>query len=241
MPRVRTRQLAAQELILPMHVGHLRDDGTLANVPSRANPLVIEIGASDRNTADVELLPKLRPSAFLVTCEPLIDKYARGLSRSKDWAGDIAQPLGKHHQRGMLLPIAVGPMRSLGASRSGRASDDADSSRARPILGEQQILSVGTNAGCSSLAQRNRSNSRSEGVAFGWQCGAAAEQRLAWVVPLEQVLLWVGTPKVQMVKVGTRPRPRFARCALPHYADGVRLPGNRGLRRLTRRASTCPS
>ena len=59
---------------------------------------------------DTEVLP-LEPNAFLVTCEPLIDKYARGLTRRAPAAAvyDGHEPLGKHHDRGMILPIAVAP------------------------------------------------------------------------------------------------------------------------------------
>ena len=41
---------------------------------------IVEIGASDRNTLDQELLPR-RPDLFLITLEPVIDKYARALAR----------------------------------------------------------------------------------------------------------------------------------------------------------------
>lgn len=45
-----------------------------AQVPADAQ-LVMEIGANTRNTLDRELLP-LAPSAFLLSFEPLLDKYA---------------------------------------------------------------------------------------------------------------------------------------------------------------------
>ena len=82
-----------------MSVAALHSNGTLAAIPHGADPLVIEIGVSDRNPLDKELLPNLPKSAFLVSCEPLVDKYARGLARSSTMGGDNFQPLGMHHQR----------------------------------------------------------------------------------------------------------------------------------------------
>lgn len=196
------------ELVLPMHVAHLRRNGTLADVPTSAFPLVLEIGASDRNTLDVELLPKLATSAFLVTCEPLVDKYARGLARDRRGSGDIWQGLGQHHPRGLLLPLAVGPTK--GGPSGGPAAPmaiDASSDERPAFLGEQQTFLVSQNAGCSSLANRAgraprgpRAGGEPALHTFGWQCGPNKEARRVWVVPLEQLLRWVGQT-VHMIKI----------------------------------------
>ena len=192
------------ELVLPMHVAHLRKNGILADVPASAFPLVLEIGASDRNTLDVELLPKLPTSAFLVTCEPLVDKYARGLARDSLGSGDSWQGLGRHHPRGLLLPLAVGPMKGGPAAPMAM---DASSGDRPAFLGEQQTFLVSQNAGCSSLADRAGRAPRSPRAGgepalhtFGWQCGPNKEARRVWVVPLEQLLRWVGQT-VHMVKI----------------------------------------
>jgi hypothetical protein len=85
--------------------GHFR-------IPSSLNitRLLVEIGCSNRNTMDTEELPK-HPDAFLFSFEPLVDKYAallsRGDARYNRRAADMAVPLGHHHQRGIVLPIAV--------------------------------------------------------------------------------------------------------------------------------------
>ena len=65
----------------PMQVGMLLD-GALP-IPVDATPILLEIGSSDRNTMDVEVLPKI-PNAFLVTAEPLIEKYSRALGRRRE-------------------------------------------------------------------------------------------------------------------------------------------------------------
>ena len=56
------------------------EDGVLP-IPSNLS-VAIEIGASDRDTLDAELLRTHR-EYFVLALEPLVDKYARGLSRSR--------------------------------------------------------------------------------------------------------------------------------------------------------------
>ena len=82
---------------------------TLENgvLPIPANlSIALEIGASDRDTLDVELL-NTNQNWFGVTLEPLVDKYARGMSRSSDGRGDGFQRLGHHHKRGIIYHLAV--------------------------------------------------------------------------------------------------------------------------------------
>ena len=149
-------------LTVPLHVANLID-GELSDLPQGDAPILIEIGSSDRNTLDVELLPRL-PDAFLVTAEPLVDKYARALSRrvTAKQARDTFEPLGRHHERGLVLPIAIGPAPSDGRTAVFNA--------------------VG---GCSSLlsVQRNAS--------FGSWCFGVREQRRVRVFPLSVLLSWV--------------------------------------------------
>ena len=79
-------------------------------VPSHIDGLVVEMGCSDRNTADEEILP-LYSNAYLVSFEPMLDKYAvllaRGTKRLHGAHKDRAVPLGKHHDRGTVLPFAI--------------------------------------------------------------------------------------------------------------------------------------
>jgi len=51
------------------------------------------------------------PDAFLITAEPLVDKWARGIGRrvKANSVQDSYEPLSRHHQRGIILPIAVSP------------------------------------------------------------------------------------------------------------------------------------
>ena len=90
-------------LTAQVHLAQLRPDGSLAGVPEGAH-LMLEIGANTRNTLDRELLPQ-RPDAFLITFEPLLDKYAALMARNS--RPDTRATLGAHHSRGLVLPFAV--------------------------------------------------------------------------------------------------------------------------------------
>ena len=84
-------------------VARLRANGTLP-IPPGTTEIIMEVGANTRNTADRELLPR-RPGAFLISFEPLLDKYGTLLSRNS--IQDHRSPLGHHHKRGLVLPFAV--------------------------------------------------------------------------------------------------------------------------------------
>ena len=97
--------------------------GGVIRVPPNTTELLVEIGCSDFHTLDEDELD-LRPGAFLVAFEPMLDKYAvllaRGSERMVDrefpapggpgrrrQGEDQAIPLGHHHRRGVVLPLAV--------------------------------------------------------------------------------------------------------------------------------------
>ena len=173
-------------LVAPVQIAWLHD-GYLP-IPENSNLVFLEIGSSDRNTMDAELLPQL-PNAFLVTAEPLLDKYARALGRRRPASRvhDALEPLGQHHDRGFALPVAVAPI-----------SGDGD--------GELREFRVGPNSGCSSLLQPNRSRHKlHRGHTFGVWCdsvgkGAWAMGRQVHTVPLRKLLSWIGRP-VDFVKI----------------------------------------
>jgi hypothetical protein len=176
-------------VVAQVHAAALSDNGTFSAIPYGASPILMEVGTSDRNTLDQELLPHM-PSAFLVSFEPLVDKYARALARRtpSDKVKDSFEPLGMHHDRGLILPMAVGPVTSAS--------------------GELQSFHVGANAGCSSLLKINHSPIRRPKFAatdknlqvFGVLCRPSVEIRQVWVVPLSQALMWVGK-EVDFLKV----------------------------------------
>lgn len=153
-------------MLIPVHVAQTLPNGTFAALAAWPGRFVIEVGASDRNTMDVELLPRW-PNAFLVTAEPLVDKVARALVRRAPAhkVVDGFEPLGQHHARGLALPIAVGPTKDPN--------------------GELQHFHVGAVAGCSSLANVSKAHVRGR---FGAWCQSTKEVRDVWTVPLAALL-----------------------------------------------------
>ncbi|KAJ8599798.1 hypothetical protein CTAYLR_004024 [Chrysophaeum taylorii] len=92
---------ADQQLVVPVQVAFLKE-GRLP-VPSDKF-VVIEVGANTQNTVDETLLP-LNSDTFAVTFEPLLDKYGALLARNS--RPDAFSRLGFHHDRGIVLPLAI--------------------------------------------------------------------------------------------------------------------------------------
>ena len=184
-------------LVVPVQVATLID-GRLP-IPQAVNKVFIEVGSSDRNTLDLELLPD-HADAFLVSCEPLIDKYSRAISRRapRQQVFDQHEPLGQHHSRGIILPIAIAP-RPASATRID--SGGAARLKVAPLSGGAQSLKVSGAAGCSSLMDVHQGRRRWRGNhSFGSWCDRIAEVRSVWSEPLEQVLRWIDRP-VDFVKI----------------------------------------
>ena len=142
-------------------------------LPIPANlSVVIEVGVSDRDTLDQELLGHY-DNYFLVSMEPVVDKYARGLARNRLGGGDEFQRLAHHHDRGIILPMAI--------------SDG-------PIGGKVLAFNVGQTSGCSSAMALNRGSNR-----LKW-CRGLAERREVPSIPLSVLLGWIGRP-VELIKI----------------------------------------
>jgi len=164
--------LEGDGLILETHVARLTADRHLA-IPEDAFPIVLEIGSSDRDTMDVNFLP-LWTSAFLVTCEPLIDKYAKALVRNPERRlrlPDAFQELSHHHPRGLILPMAIGPLPE-----------------------GPRTFNVGNNSGCSSMLPLNMNSHR-----LAW-CRNVAQQRRVMSITLSRLLNLMGRP-VDLLKL----------------------------------------
>ena len=138
-------------------------------IPRGTTLVAIEIGLSDRDVMDKRWLPA-HPHAFLVSCEPLLDKYARALARAPA-GGDSFQRLGHHHDRGVALPVAVGPV--AGASN----------------------FRVSSNAGCSSMLPTVNSNRQAS-----W-CSKVMEFRSVPTITLETILGWLDPRPVELLKI----------------------------------------
>lgn len=93
-------------LMLGMQVSNFPKDGIM-DIPKGTKKLYIEIGANSRNIMQDEINLD-DPEAFLITFEPILDKYAAILKR---YGGkeDSLSALGYQHSRGIVLPFAISP------------------------------------------------------------------------------------------------------------------------------------
>lgn len=91
------------KLSVTLDVLDLLPNGTIP-LPEGTQEVFIEVGANSVDTVDSGELG-LFPSAFLVSFEPLVHQYATLLSRKS--RADELQALGQHHDRGVVLPLAV--------------------------------------------------------------------------------------------------------------------------------------
>lgn len=147
-------------------------------LPQNTSAIAIEIGTSDRDTLSTELLPLPRmQNLFLISCEPLVDKYSRLLARLQGSNQfDAFQQLGQHHARGIILPLAVSD--GLGAE------------------GAMLNLNVGSNSGCSSTLPLNMSSNR-----LKW-CRKVSDRRAVPSLPLSTILGWVDPSlPIELIKV----------------------------------------
>lgn len=93
----------SQHLIVPFQVAMLTN-GSL-QLPADTADVYIEIGANSRNLLIDELPLDAFPSAFLLTFEPLMHKWAKIMSR--ETRADSSQRTGFYHARAMAFPIAI--------------------------------------------------------------------------------------------------------------------------------------
>jgi len=103
-------QASSSSLTASVQLAALDGNGSLV-APSSVRFAWVEIGCSDRDTLDEQL--DKHAGAFLVSFEPQLDKYAvllaRGTTRAHGKRKDHSVRLGRHHERGVVLPIAVSP------------------------------------------------------------------------------------------------------------------------------------
>ena len=142
--------------------GHLQ-------VPHHTTHALVEIGASDLDTLDEQVLPS-DPNAFLLTFEPMADKYAKLMARGDERFGhhgifisggsNLATPLGFYHPRAVALPVAVS------------------------LTGGPVTMNIGRVAGCSSLLGNNNSSNPKD------ICGPRGrmETRVVDTITIEQAL-----------------------------------------------------
>ncbi len=171
--------MVSTSLTANVEVAHLVDGTGRLKVPHAATSAIIEIGCSDFDTADETLLEKKEHSrAFLLSFEPLLEKYAVLLARGNkafhnQASKDRSVPLAQHHRRGMVLPLAVSPS------------------------GGPVNFTVGTTAGCSSILPVADASA----AAAGW-CGHRLETRRVPSISLMTAIGLLGdTLPVELLKI----------------------------------------
>lgn len=157
-----------------VQVAHLDSAGAIP-MPKNTTHVVLEIGCSDRNTLDDELLPS-DDTAFLISFEPMVDKWAILLARGTpryfgEGSRDAAVPLGHHHQRGVVLPMAI------------------------TETGGPVNFNVGSVAGCSSVLAVNTSTT------WGQWCAESLEQREVPSLSLSSAIALAGAKPIELVKI----------------------------------------
>ncbi len=160
-------------LFATVEIAKIDNNGSI-RMPPDVRDVVIEIGCSDRNTLDDEHLP-FRPSSFLISFEPLVDKYASLLAKANfrfnHGLKDLATPLGHHDPHGVVLPIAV-------SAEGGPAN-----------------FSVSSVSGCSSLMEINANTT------WGKWCIDRTERRSIQTISLDQAVRYAGNRPVSRLKI----------------------------------------
>lgn len=145
-------------------------------MPRRTLYTIIEIGCSDWDTLDDTEIDK-HPGGFLISFEPLLDKYAvllaRGTRRYHGTHHDMAVPLGHHHQRGVVLPLAVSPH------------------------GGVLNFTVHRRAGCSSMFKANTTATST----WGALCRDVLEERRLESVSIVQAIRLAGPLPIRHIKI----------------------------------------
>ena len=154
-------------------VAELDANGAI-RMPHNTTYVFMEIGCSDRDTMDQDTLPKHK-DAFLISFEPLLDKYAVLLARgTQDYhqdKRDMSVPLGHHHRHGVVLPFAVS------------------------ATGGSVRFHVSRVAGCSSMLKVNRSTRWAQ-----W-CLSDLETRRVPSLTLETALGLAGRRPIRQLKL----------------------------------------
>ena len=95
-----------------LQLAHTTQTGAI-QMPATTRHVLIEVGCSDRDTLDQDPIFTEDAASFLISFEPLVDKYAvllgRGTARFHGRTTDRSVPLGHHHARGVVLPFALSP------------------------------------------------------------------------------------------------------------------------------------
>ena len=190
------------QLLATTHIAMLSPDGQFLRIPRRTEYILLEIGCSDWDTLDETEIDRHRGRGFLVSFEPLLDKYAvllaRGTQRFHGTQHDMAVPLAHHHRSGVVLPLAVSP-------------------RGGPVN-----ITVHKRAGCSSLLRANRTAT----ATWGRLCNHVLETRHVESLSLLQAMRLAGPPSmpIRFLKIDAQGKPPTPPTLLTAKASDSALP-----------------
>ena len=165
------------QLLATTSIAALAPDGQSLRMAPNTEYVLMEIGCSDWDTMDETDLDQHRGRGFLISFEPLLDKYAvllaRGTTRYHGKHGDMAVPLAHHHQHGVVLPLAVSP------------------------TGGAFNITVHERAGCSSILAANSSATTS----WAKLCHNILETRRVESLSLREAMRLAGRLPIRFLKV----------------------------------------
>lgn len=168
-----------------VQVGHLPLSKYWQDREDKPNKFILEVGANSRNILRDEYLPTAGDRTFLITFEPLLDKYAWMLTGTKGKVAATPQ-LGLQHERGIVLPFAVG------------------------CEGNSATFHVSTVDGCSSLLKHRGEEFANDPKKKQWQfwwhiqesCAKTIAERTVPCISLEHVIeQWLGGAYIKHLKV----------------------------------------
>ena len=168
-------------------------------MPGGINAVVFEIGVSDLGTLDTRHIPT-NPSRFLISFEPLVDKYAWNLGKARAefsrGVHDLSTPLGMHNKRGIILPLGISEEGGL------------------------RRFTVSAAAGCSSLMEFNQKSNWGRGC-FSKQ--TSMERRTIQTMTLQGALRLAGDKPIAMIKLDAQGMDfKLVNSTPPHALASVR-------------------
>lgn len=152
---------------------------------------IIEIGANSRDVVQDEKSAELNAGAYLLTFEPLLDKYAKLMSR---YGGvpDERRKLGLQHKHGIIFPLAVG----CSGVASFHISNVDGCSSILPMRGKEEFTNDKKFNKWNGVKHKDHKNWLAN------NCVTQKEERRVPCISLEHIIgIWLGGQNVDWLKV----------------------------------------
>jgi len=167
-----------------IQVAHLPFHKNFRHLPTKPTAFWLEVGTNSRDLlsdfAEVEAFSR---GAFLLSFEPLLDKYAFVLNRKGGGQAEVMHSLGRQHEQAMVFPMAVG---CTGSAK----------------------LFVTKSDGCSSLYLPRGDNFAKDPGSSAWRdwvgqaCVQVADTRHVPCISLEHIIgEWLNASDVEYLKI----------------------------------------